>query len=476
MTRRNSNRRQSGRPPQAPSHPTRSKRLAWVAGILLALAVAAAGVWFWIEGRTARVPDIGLANLDAGVARLIQKHLDEVRARPRSAGAWGNLGLVLRAYDFVAPSRQCLAEAERLDSRNPRWPYFRSLLLNTEQPVEALTHLRRTVQLCGNDPEMPRLRLATILAEDGKWEESEREIQELLRAKPDFTPGWLLRARRAQAQGNIAEGINLARRCIEDPRTARAAVVLLAALYARQGETNSASQLSRRIPSLPSDEPVADTYQAEAARLRQDPRILTEQTHPLLAAGRLKEAEANIQQLIRRHSDYAETWLLVGRFQLLTKDLNSAEQSLRRHLQLDPQSSQGWFQLGLVQLAQERFPEAAQTFLKATELKPDFGPAFYNRGFALARSGDLRGAMPLFREAIRHNPERIDSYLMLAEVYLRLGDRTEALKLLHQAEALNPSHPGLRKLREKARQLGEVKSPNGPRLNHTTLAGSGWQQ
>jgi len=88
----------------------------------------------------------------------------------------------------------------------------------------------------------------------------------------------------------------------------------------------------------------------------------------------------------------------------------------------------------------------------------------------------LRGAMPLFREAIRHNPERIDSYLMLAEVFLRLGDKAEALKLLHQAEALNPSHPGLGKLREKARQLGETNSPNGPRLNHTTLAGSGWQQ
>lgn len=416
---------------------------------LVVLTIIAAGAWFWTRHYATAVPVIDLRNLDAAVAGLIQKNVDEVSAHPRSAAAWGNLGSVLRNYHLSAPAQQCLAEAERLDSTNPRWPYLQSLLLISEAPETALAKLRRTVQLCGNEPEAPRLRLATLLAEAGRWNEVEPQIDELLRAKPDFGPALLLQARQAQAQGDFAEAIRKARRCVGDPRTTRSALILLSSLYGRQGDTTAASQAAQHAAILPADETVADPYQAEAAVLRIDPRMLTEQTHPLLAAGRLKEAEQLIDRLLREHGDYAETWLLVGRLQLLKKEFAGAEQSLRHHLQLDPQSSQGLFQLGMVQMAQERFPEAAETFLKATQLKSDFGPAFYNRGYALARSGRAQESRPDFREAIRLNPERIDSYLMLADIALRLGERAEAAQRIQQAEALNPSHPGVRQLKEK---------------------------
>jgi tetratricopeptide (TPR) repeat protein len=111
--------------------------------------------------------------------------------------------------------------------------------------------------------------------------------------------------------------------------------------------------------------------------------------------------------------------------------------------------------LGLVQLGQQRFVDAAATFFAAIRLKPDFGPAYYNRGFALARAGHPREAIPVFREAMRLNPERIDSYLMLADIHLRLGENSEAGKFLLQAEPLNPTHAGLRQLREKAQRAAK---------------------
>ncbi|MBI4327774.1 MAG: tetratricopeptide repeat protein, partial [Chloroflexi bacterium] len=115
-----------------------------------------------------------------------------------------------------------------------------------------------------------------------------------------------------------------------------------------------------------------------------------------------------------------------------------------------PQSTQGLFQLGLALLNQNRFAEAADTFLKATELKADFGPAFFNRGLALMRAGLRREAIPAFRQAIRHNPERIDSYLLLADLHLALGENEAASSLLEQARSIDPLHPGLRQLRDRA--------------------------
>jgi len=441
----------------------RFSRIEWVTGGLLALIVL--GVWLWKQAPSAIVPQVELTNLDASVSKLIQTHLAEVRARRRSASAWGDLGTVLWNYNFSGAARQCLAQAGRLDPREARWPYFLSLSLNTEAPVQAVAHLRRAVQLCGNEPEAPRLRLASLLAEDGKWVDAEREIRELLRAKPDFTPARLLEARQLQSRGNFSEAIDLAQRCIDDPRTGRSAAILLAGLYARQGDTAKANDLTRRLATLAPDEAVADPYQAAAAILRSDPRVLTEQTHPLLAAGRLKEAEPLVQRLLKEHSEYAETWLLAGRLQLLRKDLTAAERSLKRCIERDPQSNQGWFQLGLVQLAQGQFSIAAETFLKATRLKADFGPAYYNRGFALARAGDLGGAVPAFHEAIRLNPERIDSYLMAADIALRLKDNREAAKLLQLAEALNADHPGLRQLQEKAGRVNNAKAGSEKKPN-----------
>jgi len=424
----------------------------WRTWIGLSFAIAAGCLWFWMHRQTRPIPEIDLTRLDPPVAINVD------RAQPQSATAWGKLGSILRAYSLSEPARRCLSEAERLDPRQPRWPYFQSLLLSANAPEESLAKLRRAVQLAGNDPETPRLRLARLLAESGRWDEAEREIQELLRAQPEFVPALLLSARRAQARTNVSEAIALARRCAGDPRTARSAFILLANLHRQQGDLASASNATQRAAALPPDEPAADPFLAEAALLRNDPRILAEPAHPLLAAGRLKEAEPLIQRLIHEHSEFAETWLLAGRLQFLKKDLAAAEQSLRRHLQLDPRSSQGWFQLGLAQLGREQFPEAAETFLKATGQKPDFGPAFYNRGFALARAGNLREAIPAFREAARLNPERIDSWLMLADVYLRLGEGSEASKFLQLAEPLNPTHPGLRQLREKAQRAVRSKS------------------
>lgn len=104
-------------------------------------------------------------------------------------------------------------------------------------------------------------------------------------------------------------------------------------------DTNAARILAKRIRSLPPDQTVADPFEAKVAALREDPRVLIEKTHSLLASGRLEEAEPIIQQLVAEHVDYSETWLLAGRFRFLKKDLSSAQEALMHHLKLDPQSA-----------------------------------------------------------------------------------------------------------------------------------------
>jgi tetratricopeptide (TPR) repeat protein len=407
---------------------------------LLVLAVASCS-------QQSAVPVIDTARLDVIARRTVEERLNEVKAHPNSGVAWGQLGTVLRAFDYPLEAERCLREAERLDSNNPRWPYFRSLLATSENPDEAIAHLRRAVGLCGNEPEMPRLRLAKLLGEQGRWNEAQGELQQLLAAKPDFAPAELLLAQRAHAEEKHFDAISLATRCTNDIRTARTACSLLATLYQRTGDAAAAASAMRKSATLPKDAPVADPFETEATLLRNNPREIALRTHELLAALHLQEAASAIDRLVKGHPQFAEGWLLLGRLQILQRQFVAAEQSLRHFLQLEPMSTQGLFQLGTTLLSQNRFLEAADTFQKATEIQRDFGPAHFNCGFALARAGKLREAVPSFREAIRHNPDHIESYLLLADLHRQMGERDEALKLVEEGLALNPADQRLQQLR-----------------------------
>jgi tetratricopeptide (TPR) repeat protein len=421
---------------------------------LAVVLVVGGACWFYWQRNppVPKLPEIAVAQLDGAAASLIEAHLASVRAAPRSGEAWGQLGGLLRSFEFPAEAGQCLATAARLDSNNPRWPYLHGLLLMNRSPVEAAVLLRRAVALCGNQPEVPRWRLARLLAESGQWNEAQQHLRELSGARPEFTPALLALAQAALARNDLDEGIRLANRCTRDPRTARSAWSLMALLRERRGEIDQARMAGERAASVPPDSPVGDPFEAEIATLRGDPRSLSDRVQRLLQSGNLAQAGPLVGQLVRDHPRFAEGWLLLGRWQLLNKDPAAAEPSIRHHLEMDPGSVNGLFQLGMTLLATKRFEEAATVFRQSLELKTDFGPACYNLGFALARSGKKREAIAPFREAIRHNPERIDSYILLADLHLQFGERSEAEALVRQANAVDPKDPRIATLRARLAQ------------------------
>lgn len=400
-------------------------------------------------------PRIDFGTMDPSVAATVTRHLEMVRREPGSGTGWGNLGLVLREYGFRSEAQTCLQRAAELDPQNPRWPYAQALLLLTRSPAEAEASLRRTVTLCGNEPEAPRFRLARCLAEQGRWRDADRELEALLSARQGFAPARLLLALNARSAGDATRAITLASECTEDPRTRRAAWALLASLHRLQGDAAAAEQAARRSATLPVDEGFADPFEAEAMLLRGDARALTDHAHPLLAAGRITEAARLIDRLKVEHPAYPETWLLVGRLGILRRDAALAEGALRRHLEMSPRSAQGWFQLGLLLLNEKRFRESAEASRRAIDIKQDFGPAYFNRAVALARGGQPAAAVASFEETIRHNPEHFESYVLLADLLLQLRRPDEVPRLLETAATLRPSDPRLDALRRRAGQPAE---------------------
>src|SRR5579859_5972390 len=91
-------------------------------GILFVVPV---GLWLW-WARTPRPepPRPDLSDADPQVVEAIEEARQAVLHAPRSASAWGRLGMVLRAHDFGEEANTCFAHAEQLDPNEPRWPYL----------------------------------------------------------------------------------------------------------------------------------------------------------------------------------------------------------------------------------------------------------------------------------------------------------------------------------------------------------------
>src|SRR5262245_6998529 len=107
--------------PNVPAPAARRRRLA----LFLAAAVIGRGVVGWLgwRGTAAAPPEVDLAGAEPAVARAVEAARAEVLRAPRSAAAWGRLGMVLRAHDYGAEANECFAQAERLDAADPHWPY-----------------------------------------------------------------------------------------------------------------------------------------------------------------------------------------------------------------------------------------------------------------------------------------------------------------------------------------------------------------
>ncbi len=449
--------RATSSPSGAPSHIRRRPHWSWIGRALLVgllVLVVGGGAWLAATKRRSnvdgapRIPEVSLAGLAPEAARMIQAQLDEVRRSPERSEAWGRLGGLLKSCGFVTEAVECLANAERLSPKDPRWPYLRGTLPGNE----VIAHLQRAVERAGRSPEMPRLRLARALIEAGQLDEARTMAKGILEDAPECLPARLLLAQIHQARGEWQQAVELAAACAESPITGRAAQTLLAMAHRRLGDEASAQRAARQAAARPPDVSWPDPYEEEVLTWRNDPRSLSDRAQGHLLSGRLDAALPLIERLMREHPDFAESWLLSGRALYLRKQLPEAEATLRRHLAMDPNSVNGHFQLGMSLLAGQKLAEAAASFRQAIALKSDSGPAHFNLGFALARMGQTREAIEPFRQAIRHNPEKIDSYILLADLHVKLGELAEAARLTEVAAQLDPDDRRLPDLLQKVRR------------------------
>ena len=416
-------------------------RRALVAGLVLALLAAGgtAGVWWWHRPAPVALPEPDLAGADPAVIAVVESAQAAVRRLPQSADAWGRLGMVLAAHGFYPESIACFTEAQQLDPREPRWPYFQGVMLTLSDRDAALIPLRRAVELCEPRVLAPRLRLAEVLLGQGQTHEAEALFREVLAREPDNPHAHLGLGRLAYQRDDWPGSVTHLDRAALSPLTRKAACTLLAEVHQRRGDRAAAERNQRLAAGLPSDPEPPDPLVEQLEYLRVGQQAQLSLASRLLQQERGAEAVALLGQLVRDYPASASAWLGLGRALIQQQRYRAAEQALGQAARLDAARVDVQFYLGVALFQQGRTREASAFFSRATELRPDYALAQFNLGQCLKAQGDRSGAIAAFQATVRYKPHHAQAHTNLGELLAHEGQRELAVQHLRLAVELDPS-------------------------------------
>jgi tetratricopeptide (TPR) repeat protein len=404
---------------------------------------------------------VDLTAVDPAVRRAVEAARGALLESPDSAAAWGKLGMVLRTHGLpVAASNACFAQAERLDPRQPRWPYLQASALWSTEPDAALPKLQRAVDLCDCVPDAPRLQLGEMLLERGRLEEAAQQFQRVLRHDPENVRAGLGLGRIAFERGELTQSISYLDHARAVVHTGKAAHILLAQAYERLGDKPKAEQELRQANELPNDTAWPDPFLDELLQYRVGRQALLARADHLIHQGQYAKSLQVLKRTVQEYPDAPWAWVMMGRAYQGLKDLPASERALQKATELGPDLPEAHFYLGVAFFLQKNYAAATTRFRKATDLKPDFALAHFNLGHSLKEQGDETAAMSEFRTAINCQPNYAPAHVNLAEILIKKGQRDEALVHLRHAVELDPSNKKAKELLKQIREEGG--GPAGP--------------
>jgi tetratricopeptide (TPR) repeat protein len=426
-------------PPANPPGPPPAPRRRGAAWLLLAAALAAAaGVYVWHRGRAPEIPPVDVSRADPAVADVTNRALEAIRNEPRSASAWGRMGMLLIAHQMGNLAAPFFAEAARLDPLEPRWPYLHGLTLVKERPAEAVPLLRRAVELCGDEPEAPRLQLAEVLFDLGSWDEARQHFEHALSLRPDSARAHLGLARLAFGRGDFEASRAHLERVLPAVGGWKQPHALLAQVLFRLGQPEQARKVLRRSVDGGDEFAWPDKFHAEAVGLGVGELANVSRAGWLLDHDRAAEAVAVMESTVRDYPKSERAWVFLGRARLRLQQFAGGEQAFRTALELAPGHGDANFYMGVALSQRHEYRGAADYFRRAIAVRPHYAWAQYNLGQCLKALGESEAAAKALRAALEAQPDYAEAYASLGELLARQGRTEEAVANLLLAVRIDP--------------------------------------
>ena len=281
---------------------------------------------------------------------------------------------------------------------------------------------------------------------------AQTELQQVLKAAPEYRPAQLLLGAVHLRKGNLGQAeMHLSAVVAAAPASANARR-LLAETRLRQDRAEEAQEVLR--PLLGGEDRDAATlnlavrasleagdYDNAIAYLTQaaesapdDPAIQLDLAAAYLAAGEAEQAESIIRSLPEEAGDasYRRDFLQVMA-PLRRGDPTTAMQEAETMLERWPDDARVRNLIGGVALSMDRLDEAREHFLAAQKIAPEDIAAYINVARIDTREGNLEAAREQYLAALEQRPESSRLMVALAQLEARMANRDAAVDWLEKA-------------------------------------------
>jgi tetratricopeptide (TPR) repeat protein len=431
-----------------------SLRIWLIVAATVGAAISIAGWQVWRSWHAPAPPPLPLDEAEPALARAVESARTRVDREPYSAVAWGELGKLLRAVDYLQPAVTCFAQAARLEPDNPRWPYLEGETLSRENAAAAVEPLQHALALCerrGEDVLVARLRLGETLLAAGAYRQAQVHFQRALEIEPDHPSAHLNLGIIALAQNDLTGARSHLLQCRESPFSRQKANTHLAIVCRRLGKTAEAEEFAKKAVRLPADVHWSDPYVMDCLRRGSALGAISagfRLVEQLEKQGNYRAAVAQLRDMAEGHEDY-RVYVALGKNLLHLGDAAEGARALENAIRLVPENVQAYYYLskirwlegehersGNAEGAAVKYRAAAGYARKVLQRNPDHAPAHVALGRCLERLGQRREALGELERAVKCGPENPDAWLHLGELTASAGRLAEARRYLEEAARL----------------------------------------
>ncbi|MXX61421.1 MAG: tetratricopeptide repeat protein [Holophagales bacterium] len=360
--------------------------------------------------------------------------------RLQLTAAFGQIGQLYLVYDFWRIARTALANAEKLDPTDARWPYYQAIANTYDGNDEAaVAALDRVLQLVPDDL-AARTRRAYALLDLGGFEDAAEECRRILELDPSHSAAYLGLGRIEFEAGRFERAIEHFTRALDGQPEGSAIHHRIGLALRRLGRREEAADHLARNQQIPVS--YADPLYSAMQALNVSRKAVFARGAEAMRTGNPELALVAFEAALRALPDDPETLFNVAMALVDLGDKPAAEARLREAIALDPDYREPRFNLALI----------------------------------LAERNDFEGAERHFRRATEIDPDDLDSRTRWADTLTRLGRADEAIGVLDAVLAVDAALPAARLALGAAQQASDNLEAARTTLNGVLEAAPGAPQ
>jgi tetratricopeptide (TPR) repeat protein len=392
------------------------------------------------------LPDISTAadsvqtQLRERYAALELKIKDSSTPVPELAEAYGDMGKLLMATEYLDTAEVCFLNARQLAPGDMRWPYYLGHVCRfRNQPAKAAEYFEEALKLKPEDV-AALVWLGDMQLAQNQPEAAAPPLEQALKLDPR-SPGALYglgrvalsRREYPQAVKHLEGALALS------PGASRIHYPLAMAYRGLGNRDQAEAHLKRRGDAeLTSPDPLME----EVAALLQNAAAYEIRGSDALARRDWPEAVKQLRKAVELAPDNAFSRLNLGTALFLTGDSRGALEQFEASVKLSPQFAKAHYGIGVLMEAEGRDDEAIKRFSAAVQYEPADVAARLSLGDALRRNGRLEESMVQYDQVIKIDPGVSQARFGSVMALVRLKRYPEARDRLAEAIKVYPDQPG----------------------------------